>query len=50
MILCDFVENNFFVLQHEALGFHWNNAQATFQPFVIYFKKSNTGNTELEKL
>jgi hypothetical protein len=40
----------FFVLQDEAPGFHWNSAQATFQPFVSYFKKSNTGNAEIEKL
>jgi hypothetical protein len=29
VVLCDFAENYSFVLQDEAQGFHWNNAQAT---------------------
>jgi hypothetical protein len=50
VVLCDFAENYSFVLQHGAQGFHWNNAQATIQPFVIYFKKSDALNTEHENL
>jgi hypothetical protein len=50
VVLCDFVENYSFVLQDKAQGFHWNNAQATIHPFVIYFKKSDALNTEHENL
>jgi hypothetical protein len=50
VVLCDFTENYSFVLQNEAQGFHWNNAQATIHPFVIYFKKSDALNTEHENL
>jgi hypothetical protein len=50
MILCNFAENYSFVLQDEVQGFHWNNAQATIHPFVIYFRKSDTLNTEHENL
>jgi hypothetical protein len=46
VVLYDFAENYSFVLQ----GFHWNNAQATIHPFVIYFKKSDALNTEHENL
>jgi hypothetical protein len=35
--LCDLAENYSFALQDEAQGFHWNKAQATIHPFVIYF-------------
>jgi hypothetical protein len=48
--LCDFTENYSFVMQDEAQGFHWNNAQATIHPFIIYFKKSDVLNTEHENL
>jgi hypothetical protein len=34
------------VLQDDAQGFHWNNAQATIHPFLFNFKKSNALNTE----
>lgn len=37
IVLCDFAENYAFVLQDAAQGFHWNNAQATIHPFVIYY-------------
>lgn len=37
IVLCDFAENYSFVLQDAAQGFHWNNAQATIHPFVIYY-------------
>lgn len=37
IVLCDFAENYCFVLQDAAQGFHWNNAQATIHPFVIYY-------------
>jgi hypothetical protein len=39
VVLCAFVENYSFVLQDGAQRFHWNNAQATIHPYVIYFKK-----------
>jgi hypothetical protein len=50
VVLCDFAENYSFILQDEAQGFHWNNAQATIHPFVIYFKKADILNTEHENL
>jgi hypothetical protein len=50
VVLCDFAENFYFVLQDEAQGFHWNKAQATIHPFVFYFKKSDALNTEHENL
>jgi hypothetical protein len=46
VVLCDFAENYSFDLQDGAQGFHWNTAQATIHPFVIYFKKSGALNTE----
>jgi hypothetical protein len=50
VVLYDFPENYSFVLQDEAQGFHWNNAQSTIHPFVIYFKISDALNTEHENL
>jgi hypothetical protein len=50
VVLCDFAENYSFFLQDKAQGFHWNNAQATIHPFVIYFKKSDALNTEHRNL
>jgi len=39
-VIADFAENYSFVLQDEVQGFHWNNAQATIHPFVIYYRDS----------
>ena len=40
LVAADFSENYAFVLQDAAQGFHWNNAQATIHPFVIYYQYS----------
>jgi hypothetical protein len=48
--LCDFDENYSFILQDESQGFHWNNAQATIHPFIIYLKKLDALNTDHENL
>ncbi len=40
MLTADFSENYSFVLQDAAQGFHWNNAQATIHPFVVYYMDS----------
>lgn len=40
-VSCDFAENYSFVIQNEAQGYHWNNAQATIHPFVIYYRGEN---------
>ena len=40
LVAADFSENYSFVLQDAAQGFHWNNAQATIHPFVIYYTHS----------
>jgi hypothetical protein len=36
-VICDFPENCYFIIQDEAQGFHWNNAQATLYPFLAYY-------------
>ena len=36
----DFSENYAFVVQDAVQGFHWNNTQATIDPFVVYYKES----------
>ena len=41
LITFDFAENYVFVLQDAAQGFHWNNAQSTFHPFVVYYTNSD---------
>jgi hypothetical protein len=43
LVICDFSENYAFVGQDAAQGLHWNNSQATIHPFVIYYKKEQTG-------
>lgn len=40
VITCDFSENYTFVLQDEVQSYHWNNAQCTIHPFVVYFKNT----------
>jgi hypothetical protein len=50
VVLCYFTENYSFILQGEAQGFHWNSAQATIHPVVIYLKKANALNAEHENL
>ena len=42
VIVLDFAENYSFVVQDCAQGYHWNNAQATIHPFVMYFKCPET--------
>ena len=49
IIVCaDFSENYGFVLQDAAQGFHWNNAQATLHPFVVYYREADS--SELQHL
>lgn len=38
IVICDFAENYSFVLQDAVQGFHWNNAQATIHPIIIYYR------------
>lgn len=38
VVVCDFSENVSFTIQDSVQGFHWNNAQATLYPIVIYYK------------
>ena len=40
-VIADFSENYSFILQDEIQGFHWNNAQATIHPFVIYHREAD---------
>jgi hypothetical protein len=49
VVFCDFTENSFILLD-EAQQPHWNYAQATIHPFVTYFKKTDTLNTQHENL
>lgn len=39
LVVMDFAENYSFIVQDASQSFHWNNAQATLHPFVIYFRK-----------
>ena len=39
-VIADFSENNSFVFQDEAQGFHWNNSQATVHHFMVYYMES----------
>ena len=38
VVQADFSENYSFVLQDAAQGYHWNNAQATIHPFVVFYR------------
>lgn len=42
LIQCDFAENYSFIVQNSVQGYHWNNAQATIHPFVIYYKDAHS--------
>ena len=44
VVSADFSENYAFVLQDAARGYHWNNAQATVHPFVIYYTDLSSTN------
>lgn len=44
IVICDFSENYSFVLQDEVQSYHWNNAQCTIHPFVVYFNDNGTQN------
>lgn len=39
VIICDFAENFSFIIQDEIQGYHWNKAQCTIHPFVIYYRE-----------
>lgn len=47
IVIADFSENYAFLLQDSVQGFHWNNAQATIHPFVIYYIVEETKLTHL---
>ena len=38
IILVDFFENYFFVVQDQVQGFHWNKDQCTLHPVVVYVR------------
>ena len=40
LVTVDYAENYAFALQDAAQGFHWNNAQSTIHPFVVYHTNS----------
>lgn len=48
IVLGDFAENYSFVVQDEVQGMHWNNAQCSLHPIVIYYK--NDGETKSHSL
>ena len=39
VVLLDFAENYSFLIQDAVQGHHWDNAQATLHPFVVYYHK-----------
>ena len=41
VILMDFAENYFFIMQDEIQGFHWDNSQATVHPFAVYSREND---------
>ena len=41
IVIADVAESYLFVSQDSAQGFHWNNAQTTVHPFVIYYKRDS---------
>ena len=42
VLILDFAENYLFVAQDCAQRYHWNNGQATIQPFVLYYLNPKT--------
>lgn len=46
LVQLDFAENYSFIVQDATQGFHWNNAQSTVHPFVIYYRNNNEGPLE----
>ena len=43
VVLLDFAENYSFVCQDAVQSFHWDTAQATLHPFVIYHRENEDG-------
>jgi hypothetical protein len=41
IVVYNFTEDYSLILQDKVQLFHWNNAQATIHPFVIYFKNAD---------
>ena len=41
IILGDFAENVFFIVQDEIQGYHWNNQQCSLHPIVLCYCKEN---------
>ena len=41
LILLDFAENYYYVVQDEVQGYHWNKEQCTLHPVVLYYKDDN---------
>lgn len=41
LVSLDFAENYSFVVQDAIQSFHWNNAQATVHPYVIYYNNGD---------
>ena len=41
IVILDFAENYTFIVQDTIQSFNWNNAQATLQSFVVYWKNNN---------
>lgn len=41
LVILDFSENYSFVAQNAAQSFHWNNAQVTIHPIVVYYIEDN---------
>ena len=45
IVLGDFAENNKFLVQDEANGYHWNQQQCSLHPVVIYHRCNNSSNS-----
>ena len=42
VLTLDFAENYSFIVQDCAQRYHWNNAQATIHPFILYYLNPKT--------
>ena len=41
IVLGDFAENYFFLVQKEIQGYHWNKSQCSLHPLVVHIRSSD---------
>lgn len=50
VVLCDFAENYYFVIQDEIQSYHRTNVQTTIHTFVIYHNESSSDTVSIKNL